>query len=266
LPQAEGGLVYEFFMDPKDPSKLAPSREPITADDGTTDNLQAFDSPNGQDGEGRWINLDRRQTQIDADREAEAKGANEYLRPEDVKTGQSTGKDRNNGGNTLYVAETEGDDEGVLAFDLSKSERPFAHDYVGTQAGNASDAGGFSSPDNLALDGKGNLLIAEDTGGTPPTKTEGDDYFVAAPPRGGDDDDRAGRRHQPARTVQRFASLKDCIGEPSGPYFALAGTERFARQNPDKVVAKRVNDETLFAHRQHAGQISPIDQLVAISR
>jgi len=26
-----------------------------------------------------------------------------------------------------------------------------------------------------------------------------------------------------------------------------------------------VDDETLFAHRQHAGQTSPIDQLVAIS-
>ena len=85
------------------------------------------------------------------------------------------------------------------------------------------------------------------------------------PPRSEDDDDEAGSRHQPASTVQRFASLKDCIGEPSGPYFALAGTEKFARKNPDARVANTVDGETLFAHRQHAGQVSPIDQLVAIS-
>ena len=324
VPQAEGGLVYEFFIDRDDPSELDPSREPMNTGDGTSDNtrdgirarpalgakshegmrfdkrgnlygiaesrgditagqsggifrfvpdrkgdlskgqLQAFDSPNGQDGEGRWINLDRTQSQINADREAETKGANEYMRPEDVETGQSTGKDRNNGGNTLYVALTEGDDEGVLAIDLSSKDRPFAYDYVGQQAGNASMPD-FDAPDNLALDRKGNLVIAEDTGGSPPGKTSGDDYFVAAPPRGSDDDDKGGKRRQPARTVQRFASLEDCIGEPSGPYFALKGTEKFARQNPDDDVAEVVDDETLFAHRQHAGQTSPIDQLVAIS-
>ena len=321
--QAEAGLVYEFFIDRKDPSKLDPSREPMTAPgDGTSDTtrdgirvrpalgakshegmrfdkrgnlygiaesrgrgavnnqsggifrfvpdrkgdlssgrLQAFDSPNGQDGEGRWIDLDRTQAQINADREAELKGANEYMRPEDVETGQSTGKDRNNGGNTVYVALTEGDDEGVLAIDVSSSERPFAYDYVGKQAGNASEAAGFDAPDNLALDREGNLVIAED----PPGNPIGADYFVAAPPRGSDDDDEGGKRRQPARTVQRFASLKDCIGEPSGPYFALKGTEEFAEDNPNPAVARVVDDETLFAHRQHAGQSSPIDQLVAIS-
>ena len=321
VPQAKAGLVYEFFVDRNDPSRLDPAREKITPGDGTSDTtrdgirarpaigskshegmrfdkrgnlygiaesrgrttvgvagaifrfvpdrkgdlakgqLQAFDSPNGQDGEGIWIDLDRAEVQIDADAEAERRGANEYQRPEDVETGESTGKDRNNGGNTLYVALTEGDDEGVLAFDLSRSERPFAHDYVGKQAGNASEAAGFDAPDNLALDRKGNLVVAED----PPVNPVGGDYFVAAPPRGSDDDDERGARHQPARTVQRFASLKDCAGEPSGPYFALEGTERFARQNPDPAVARVVDDETLFAHRQHAGQSSPIDQLVAIS-
>ena len=313
VPQAKAGLVYEFFIDRNDPSRLDPSREPMNAADGTSDTtrdgirarpalgskshegmrfdkkgnlygiaesrgrtttgvagaifrfvpnrrgdlssgrLQAFQSPNRQDGEGRWIDLDPAKVQIDADLEAETKGANEYQRPEDVETGQSTGRDRNNGGNTLYVAITEGDDEGVLAIDLSRSQRPFAYDYVGKQAGNASEAGGFDAPDNLALDRRGNLVVAED----PPNNPVGADYFVAAPPRG--------RPHQPARTVQRFASLKDCIAEPSGPYFALEGTERFARQNPDPRVARVVDDETLFAHRQHAGQSTKIDQLVAIS-
>ena len=320
VPQAQAGLVYEFFIDEDDPSRLDPSRERITPGDGTSDTtqdgirarpalgakshegmrfdkrgnlygiaesrgrttagqaggifrfvpdrkgdlsrgqLQAFQSPNRQDGEGRWINLDRTQSQIDADREAESKGANEYQRPEDVETGQSTGKDRNNGGNTVYVAITEGDDEGVLAIDVSRSERPFAYDYVGKQAGNATEPD-FDAPDNLALDRKGNLVIAED----PPVNPVGADYFVAAPPRGDDDDDDGGKRRQPARTVQRFASLMDCAGEPSGPYFALEGTERFARQNPNPAIAAVVDDETLFAHRQHAGLGSPLDQLVAIS-
>lgn len=318
VPQAKAGLVYEFFVDPNDPSRLDPSREPMTAPgDGTTDTtqdgirarpalgskahegmrfdkqgnlygiaesrgrttagasggifrfvpdragdlssgqLQAFASQNRQDGEGRWVELDRTKVQVDADAEAEANGANEYQRPEDVETGQSTGKDRNNGGNTLYVSLTEGEDEGVLAIDLSNPNRPFAYDYVGQQAGNASKANGFSSPDNLALDSQGNLVVMEDTGGEPPTKKQGDDYFVAAPPEDG--------RHQPARTVQRFASMKDCIAEPSGPYFALEGTQKFARQNPDPAVAALVGDRTLFGHRQHAGQTSPLDQLVAIS-
>ncbi len=97
----------------------------------------------------------------------------------------------------------------------------------------------------------------ENPGGTPPTKMEGDDYFVAAPPEDG--------THQPARTVQRVASMKDCIAESSGPYFALEGTETFARQNPDPAVAALVGDETLFGHHQHAGQTPAPDQLVAIS-
>ena len=151
-PQAVAGLVYEFFIDRDDPSKLDPSRERIAPGDGTSDTvqdgirvrpalgakshegmrfdrrgnlygiaesrgrttagqsggifrfvpdrkgdlstgrLQAFQSPNRQDGEGVWVDLDRTQVQIDADREAETKGANEYQRPEDVETGQSTGK------------------------------------------------------------------------------------------------------------------------------------------------------------------------------
>ena len=65
--------------------------------------------------------------------------------------------------------------------------------------------------------------------------------------------------------MQRFASLKDCVGEPSGPYFALKGTEKFTRANPNPDIARVVDDGTLFAHRQHAGQGSAVDQLVAIS-
>jgi hypothetical protein len=314
VPQASGGLVYEFFVDENDPSRLDPSREPITPGDGTNDTtrdgirarpalgakahegmrfdkrgfmygiaesrgqstagaagaifrfipdrkgdlsrgqLQALVTENRRTGEGRWVDLDRTQVQIDADAEAEKKGANEYQRPEDLETGESTGKDRNNGGNTVYVSLTEGAEEGVLAIDVSAKDRPFAYPYAGTFAGN--NPGGFNNPDNLALDSKGNLAIAED----PPTNPVGADVFVAAPPRG---NDGGGKRRQPARTVQRFSSLKDCAAEPSGIYFALKGTEKFSKEIGLEDV---VNGETLFDHRQHAGETTPIDSLVAIVR
>ena len=318
VPQASGGLVYEFFVDEDDPSQLDPSREPITpGDDGTNDTirdgirarpalgaksheglrfdkrgflygiaesrgqttagqagaifrfipdrkgdlsrgqLQALVTENRRTGEGRWVNLDRSAVQVDADMEAERRGANEYQRPEDVETGESTGKDRNNGGNTLYVGITEGAEEGVLAIDLSAKDRPFAYPYVGALAGN--EPAGFENPDNVALDSKGNLAIAED----PPVNAVGADVFVAAPPRGNDDDDRGGKRRQPARTVQRFSSLKDCAAEPSGPYFALKGTEKFSEEIGMEDV---INGESLFDHRQHAGQGSTIDALVSIVR
>jgi len=316
VPQASGGLVYEFFVDEDDPSQLDPSRERITPGDGTNDTvqdgirarpalgakshegmrfdkrgflygiaesrgqtttgqagaifrfipdrkgdlsrgqLQALVTENRRTGEGRWVNLDRTQVQIDADAEAERKGANEYQRPEDVETGESTGVDVNNGGNTVYVGITEGPEEGVLAIDVSSKDRPFAYPYVGTFAGN--NPGGFNNPDNLALDSKGNLAIAED----PPVNPVGADVFIAAPPRGNDDDDEGGKRRQPAETVQRFASLKDCAAEPSGVYFAIKGTEKFSQEIGLEDV---VNGESLFDHRQHAGQTSPIDQLVAFA-
>lgn len=316
VPQARGGLVYEFFVDPDDPSKLDPSRERITPGDGTNDTvkdgirarpalgakshegmrfdkrgyhygiaesrgqttagqagavfrfvpdrkgdlskgqLQALVTEDRRYGEGRWVNLDRTQVQIDADREAENKGANEYQRPEDVETGRSTGVDKNNGGNTLYVGITEGAEEGVMAVDLSSKDRPFAYPYAGPAAGNTTPD--FTNSDNLALDSKGNLAIAED----PPVNPVGADIWIAAPPRGEDDDDDNGKRRQPAETVQRFASLKDCIGEPSGVYFALKGTEEYSEEIG---LEGEVNGESLFDNRQHAGQTSPLDQLVSFS-
>jgi hypothetical protein len=323
VPQAKGGLVYEFFVDRDDPSRLDPSRERITPNDGTTDSvrdgirarpalgakshegmrldkrgfvygiaetrgesnpaqsggifrfvpdrkgdlsrgqLSAYDSPNRKDGSGRWQPLDRAAVQVDADDEAASENVNRYERPEDVETGESTGRDRLNGGQTLYVGITDdgGDatsEEGVFNIDLRQKERPFGYRYVGKGAGNASEPE-FNAADNLALDRQGNLAIAEDGGGN------GDDIFLAAPPRGGDDDDDRGKRRQPARTVQRFASIRDCRAEGTGIYFALQGTERFSRSNPNPEVRRLVNGETLFVNRQHAGQTSPVDQAVAIA-
>jgi uncharacterized protein len=333
VPQAVGGLVYEFFLDPKDPSKLSPKREPIDPNDGTTDSVQdgirarpavgarsheglRFDhqgnlygiaessgassspEPNGRsgaifkftpdswgnplasgqlyalqtdnrhDGTGRWVPLDRTQSQIESDTEAERKQANEYQRPEDVETDTSTGRDFNNDGETLYVAIT-GTDE-VLAIDLGDGDAPFAYHYVydgseahTTSTGTSNVAPDFDSPDNVALDAQGNLMITEDPGGGPLTKS-GDDVWVAAPPRDDEDDDEVGANREQASTVQRFATLKDCDAEPSGIYFPMKNTEKYVKSwNRD--LAEFLTGESLLIHRMHSGQTGPQDQLIVIS-
>jgi hypothetical protein len=299
VPEAEAGLVYEIFVDPNDPSELDtdnPRDNVAPFDDGiavrpalgskshegmrfdqrgyyygisesspgsifrfipdregdlSEGKLQALRTRNGRTGGGMWVNITDQEARVNAQTAATSRGANGYNRPEDVETGESTGVDVNNGGNTLYVAMT-GTDE-VIAVDLSNRNRTFAYQYVGaTEAGNAV-AGEFDSPDNLALDRKGNLAITEDPGGTPPTKTMGDDIFIAEP--------RGGTR-RPAGEVARFASIKDCIAEPTGVYFALEGTEEFTEGTPREAL---VNDESLFVNRQHAGQGTVFDQFVSIS-
>jgi uncharacterized protein len=224
--------------------------------------LSALRTADRRYGPGEWVPLDRTQVQIDADAHAKSRDVNLYQRPEDVETGQSTGRDVLNGGWTLYVAITEGAENGVLNVDLTKASRPFAYPYVGPNAGNAANPV-FTSADNLALDRKGNLAITEDGG----AQGGGDDVWIAAPPRSRDDDDN-GSQYEPARTVQRFASIKDCEAEPTGVYFAMAGTERWT-DSPMNALKRydedTVNGETLFVNRQHAEETSPIDQLVAVT-
>ena len=299
VPEAVGGLVYEYFLDLRNPGRLRTDDPRDT--DGTRDGviarpalgakshegmrfdarglhygisesspggifrfipahsgdlfrgtLQALKTENGRTGAGTWVTIPDQEARVQAQTGATARGANGYNRPEDVETGQSTGRDRNNGGQTLYVALT-GTDE-VLAVDLTRRDRPFAYQYVGAESGNAASPE-FDAPDNLALDRKGNLVITEDPGGEPPAKTQGDDVWVAAPPKGDD-------RHQPARRVARFASLKDCVAEPTGPYFALQGTERHTRRGP---FAGRITGETLLINRQHSGQGTTQDENLAIN-
>ena len=327
VPQAQGGLVYEFFVNRDDPSRLDPAREPIAADaggdpssgplvDGTTDRtpdgirarpavgskahegmrfdknsgflygisevnggavyrfvpdrkgdlstgeLQALKTPDGRNGEGVWLPLDRASVQVDADASARAAGANGYMRPEDLETSTSTGRDRNNGQQTVYFAETGagfspstngGDGTGnVIAIDTQDNTRPFVYPYAGPQAGNTPPGSGFQSPDNLALDHEGNLAIAEDPGGNFPAKNRGDDVFIAKPPKGG--------QHQPAETVQRFASLTDCDAEPTGIYFS--GQENDIPRGGQTV---RTTRETLFVDQQHAGSGRAPDKLIAIT-
>jgi secreted PhoX family phosphatase len=145
-----------------------------------------------------------------------------------------------------------GTDE-VIAVDLSARNRPFAYQYVGATEAENAVAGEFDSPDNLALDRQGNLAITEDPGGVPPAKTMGDDIWIAEP---------QGGTRQPAGEVARFASIKDCIAEPTGVYFALEGTSAFTEGTPREAL---VTDESLFVNRQHAGQGTVFDQFVSIA-
>lgn len=217
--------------------------------------LSALRTDDRRYGEGEWVPLDRDEVQINADAAAKAADVNLYQRPEDVETGESTGKDRLNGGWTLYVAITEGAENGVMAVDLRSRSNPFAYAYVGPNAGNAVNPE-FTSADNLALDSKGNVAITEDGG----SQGGGDDVWIAVPPRSGG--------HQPSRTVQRFASIKDCEAEPTGIYFGLKGTERWSSGPMTALKAyddDTVNGETLFLNRQHAGDSAPVDQTVAIT-
>ncbi len=321
VPQATAGLVYEFFIDRDDPTRLDPTREEIAPDadgtpggvlaDGTTDTVQdgirarpalgskshegmrfdkegfyygisevnggsmyrfepdepgdlstgqltALKTENGRTGEGTWVPLDRTAVQINADEEAKRVTANGYNRPEDVETTTSTGRDVNNGQQTVYFAET---GQGfpsptgtgnVFAIDTQQNERPFVYAYAGPEAGNVVTTE-FQSPDNLALDHDGNLAIAEDPGGNFPAKQRGDDVFIAKPPKGG--------QHEPAETVQRFASLTDCDAEPTGIYFSGQENEF---TTPDGRTVKTTR-ETLFVNQQHAGPGQAPDKLIAIT-
>jgi uncharacterized protein len=221
--------------------------EPDENGDLSSGELSVLQTADRRYGEGTWVPLDREAVQVDADAEAEAKGANEYQRPEDVETGESSGVDRNNGGSTVYVAITEGVENGVIAIDVRDSDEPFAYPYVGPEAGNTENPD-FVNADNVALDRKGNLAITED----PPGNPIGADIWVAEPRRGS---------HRPAREVDRLASLKDCEAEPSGVYFAMRSTDGYTDGGPFEGV---VTSESLFVHRMHSGQGTINDQSVAI--
>jgi len=101
-------------------------------------------------------------------------------------------------------------DNRVIAIDLG-GKSPFVYDYVRIGLNAPAD---FDMPDNLALNKSGDLYIAEDPGGSFPSKTRGDDIWAATPGTG---------THAPAASVVRFATLTDCSSEPTGIYFDIRG-------------------------------------------
>lgn len=197
-------------------------------------------------GGAEWIPLDRAAVQVDASAAADAVQATGYNRPEDLEIATSTGNNHG-GANTVYVAITGREapvDNRVIGIDLREPHggaghgTAFVYDYVrrGLNAPAAEPANSFEMPDNLALDHSGNLYIAEDPASAPRTGF-GDDVWVATPPQG--------PPHQPAAAVVRFASLTDCVAEPTGIYFDVDGG-------------------TLYVHAQHRGG-DTLDKTVAIT-
>jgi secreted PhoX family phosphatase len=193
-PSTGGGYIYKFTPD-----------RPNDLSSGQLYALKLADPTGDRVGEATWVPLDRTAVQVDSDVAATAAGATGYGRPEDVDLGRNR-----NGQPTLYVAVTLGNR--VLAVDLrepkggSDHSTAFVTDYV-REGVNAPV--GFERPDNLDFDPAGNLYITEDAGvGLRPGR--GNDIWVATPDRGNDGS---------AEALLRFASVKDCTGEPTGVYF-----------------------------------------------
>lgn len=276
-PNAVAGLMYEIFLNPNDPSvadsvvarpalgskshegtrfdpqgnvygiaernpgyvyKFVPDRRGDLSS-GQLFVLKIVSPTVDRTGDAQWIPLDRNAVQIDAAVAADNVNATGYNRPEDIEIATSTGNARG-GANRLFVAVTAPSgpaDNRVLAIDLrdGPGAGAFVFDYVRIGLNAPAD---FEFPDNLALDRSGNLYIAEDPGGSSPSKKKGDDIWVATPPTG------VGQQ-RPAASVVRFATLTDCDAEPTGIYFGLHGN-------------------VLYVNAQHRGG-DHLDKAVAIS-
>jgi hypothetical protein len=201
-PGGPGGYIFRFVPD---------RRNDLSS--GQLYALKIVVSTGDRTGEAIWVPLDRQAVQVDADAAATAVGATGYGRPEDVEIATSTGNSRG-GSNILYVAIT--NEHRVLRIDLREPGGGASHstvrvsDYVRASVNAPAD---FQNPDNLALDKNGNLFITEDG-----PDAVGDDVWVAV----------AGPGHaETAETTVRFASLTDCLAEPSGVYFDKSGTKLF---------------------------------------
>jgi len=247
-PNAIGGLMYEIFLNPSDPTtadsvvalpalgakahegnrfdsqgnhygisesnpgfiyKFIPDRRGDLSS-GQLYALKVTQATGDRTGSAEWIALDRDAVQVDARAAALAAGATGYNRPEDIEIASSSGNSHD-GANTLFVALTGQSgpaDNRIIAIDL---RGPTVFDYVRIGLNAPAD---FEMPDNLALSKSGDLYIAEDPGGSSPTKKKGDDIWMASPGTG---------QHSPASSVVRFATLTDCDAEPTGLYFDIRG-------------------------------------------
>lgn len=169
-------------------------------------------------GEAEWLPLDREASAIDSDAEARRVGATGYGRPEDIEILPGSNGDPT----AIFVSITS--ENRVLRIE-DHGPVALVSDYVragvnvaaeGEDPAGTGDGNEFDDPDNLELDIDGNLYIAEDEGPG--------DIWVA---RG------TGGKPQ-ARSVVRFAALRDCDAEPTGIYFDL-------------------EDRALYVNVQHAG-------------
>ncbi len=158
-----------------------------------------------------WVPLDMTQAVVDADAAANAAGATEFGRPEDVEVI----------GRTLYVANTT--EDRVIAIDLDAlTVSTFVQAGRNVPVENAAEGvSGFNSPDNLAQGPDGRLWVVEDNYLS--------DIWVAD-----HDLDSDGA----SDVVSHFAGLKDTGAEISGIYFGKdPRTLMLNIQHPDKGLA-----------------------------
>lgn len=240
VPQATAGLVYELALAKNDPTKaesvtvrpqlgalahegLETDMEgnvyvvdedrhgaiykfvPDTYGDLSSGQLYALKVDNGaKTGTAMWVALDMTEAQINARAAAQAVGATEFCRPEDLeRIGQTlyaalTCEDVTNPANTSGAG-------AVLSISLGST--PVVNYFVAPGINVAHEnktAGitGLKSPDNLANGPDGKLWIVEDNVPS--------DIWVAEPDNDGD-----GR----SDGVHLFASLKDSTAEGTGIYF-----------------------------------------------
>jgi secreted PhoX family phosphatase len=247
-PAGPGGYIFKFVPD---------RRNDLSS--GQLYALKVVGFTGDRTGEAVWIPLDRQAVQVDADQAATAAGATGYTRPEDIAIDQAGKHNRHSGdddasddedrdsdndagdwndrdrdSDVLYVAVT--GENRVLRIDLrsglgrSGSPTAFVSDYVRAGVNAPID---FENPDNLLVHPDGRLFITEDQ-----DAATGDDIWVAAPDR---------RHPDAAAGTIRFASLTDCVAEPTGIYF-----------NRDQTI--------LFVNVQHRGGPDTRDLAMIITR
>lgn len=240
VPQATAGLVYELALLKKDPTKAesvtvrpqlgALAHEGLEIDsegnvyvvdedrngalykfvpdaygDLSNGQLYALKVDNGaKTGTAAWVALDMTQAQINARTAAQAVGATEFCRPEDLeRIGQTlyaalTCEDVTNAANTSGAG-------AVLSISLGNT--PVVKYFVaqGVNANYEDKAAGITglkSPDNLANGPDGKLWIVEDNVPS--------DIWVAEPDNDGDGYSDG---------LHLFASLQDSAAEGTGIYF-----------------------------------------------
>jgi len=256
FPNAKGGLMYEIFLTPGDPTTaqkiVARPALGSKAHEGTridrrgyvygiSENNPGFifrfipdkhgDLSSGQlfalkitnatgdrTGDAEWLPLDRAAVQIDANTAAAAAGATGYNRPEDIEIATSSGTSVE-GNDVLYVAITgtaAPSDNRIIAIELQEPKGGSDHATAFVW-----DYVRVGLNTTSQFEMPDNLALDHDG-----------NLFIAEDPGGsfatgkrkGDDIWLATPgvgKHAPAAAVLRFASLTDCTAEPTGLYVDL---------------------------------------------
>lgn len=206
--ELNGGSLYRFV--PARRGDLSDGQLYALRLTGLTADQQVWDPATvaAKVGEFDWVPLDMAQVVVDGDVAANAVGATEFGRPEDVEII----------GHTLYVANTT--EDRVVAVDLRR-ERVTTFVQAGLNVpveDGAAAVTGFNAPDNLAATRDGRLVVVEDNVPS--------DIWVTR----GDRD-----RNGVADGIDLFASLVDPGAEGSGIYIGTDPSTLYVNvQHPEK--------------------------------